>query len=341
MRTASGERRLEVLRAIVEDFIATNEPVGSKALVDRHRLGVSSATIRNDMAALEEEGLIVAPHTSAGRVPTDLGYRVFVDRLADLKPMSSAERRAIAAFLEEATDLDDVVHRAVRTLAQLTRSVAVMQYPTLSSSRVRHVEVVSLAPGRVLLVLILDTGRVEQRIVDVPGLTEQAVGDLRNTLNAALRDRLLVEAPEVVTSLPAAVDPDLRDAVTVLTGVLLDALVERRSDRVVLAGTANLSDHPLDFPAIRPVLEALEEQMVMLKLLESALTSGSVVVSIGGENRHEGLSTASVIATGYGGRPGAAFGAVGVLGPRRMDYGSAMGRVAAVARYVGQIIAEN
>ena len=113
MRTASGERRLEVLRAIVEDFIATNEPVGSKALVDRHRLGVSSATIRNDMAALEEEGLIVAPHTSAGRVPTDLGYRVFVDRLADLKPMSGAERRAIAAFLEEATDLDDVVQRGI------------------------------------------------------------------------------------------------------------------------------------------------------------------------------------------------------------------------------------
>ena len=108
---SADERRFEVLRAIVEDFIATNEPVGSKALVDRHGLGVSSATIRNDMAALEEEGLIVAPHTSAGRVPTDLGYRVFVDRLADLKPMSGAERRAIAAFLEEATDLDDVVHR--------------------------------------------------------------------------------------------------------------------------------------------------------------------------------------------------------------------------------------
>ena len=342
MRTAGGERRLEVLRAIVEDFIATNEPVGSKALVDRHRLGVSSATIRNDMAALEEEGLIVAPHTSAGRVPTDLGYRVFVDRLADLKPMSGAERRAISAFLEDATDLDDVVHRAVRTLAQLTRSVAVMQYPTLSSSRVRHVELVTLAPGRLMLVVITDTGRVEQRIVDVAGdLTDRVVGDLRTTLNGALRDRLLVEAPEIVTSLPAAVDPDLRDTVTVLTGVLLDALVERRSDRVVLAGTANLSDYTLDFPAIRPVLEALEEQMVMLKLLESALTSGSVVVSIGGENRHEGLSTASVIATGYGGRPGAASGAVGVLGPRRMDYGSTMGRVAAVARYVGQIVAEN
>ena len=142
------ERKLEVLRAIVEDFIATNEPVGSKALVDRHNLGVSPATIRNDMAALEEEGLIAQPHTSAGRVPTDAGYRLFVDRLDQLKPLSVAERRAIQTFLDEAVDLDDVLHRAVRTLAQLTRNVAVVQYPSLSRSRIRHVELVALSrPG--------------------------------------------------------------------------------------------------------------------------------------------------------------------------------------------------
>src|SRR5436190_19041299 len=122
------ERRLAVLRAIVEDYVSTQEPVGSKALVERHGLGVSPATVRNDMAALEEEGLIAQPHTSAGRIPTDAGYRVFVDRLTELKPLSIAERRAIQAFLEGATDLDDVLYRAVRTLAQLTRHVAVVQY---------------------------------------------------------------------------------------------------------------------------------------------------------------------------------------------------------------------
>src|SRR6058998_12263 len=134
------DRRLAVLRAIVEDYVATREPVGSKALVERHALGVSPATIRNDMAVLEEEGLIAQPHTSAGRVPTDAGYRLFVDRLAEVKPLSGAEKRAIAAFLDGAVDLDDVLHRAVRALAQLTRNVAVVQYPTLSSSRVRHFE---------------------------------------------------------------------------------------------------------------------------------------------------------------------------------------------------------
>src|SRR5438270_8639019 len=148
------DRKLDVLRAIVEDYVSTNEPVGSKTLVERHQLGVSPATVRNDMAALEDEGYITQPHTSAGRVPTDKGYRLFVDRLSTVKPLSPAERRAIQSFLEGAVDLDDVVRRSVRLLAQLTRQVAVVQYPTLSRASVRHIEVVQLASARLLLVLI-------------------------------------------------------------------------------------------------------------------------------------------------------------------------------------------
>src|SRR5688500_14561605 len=161
------DRRLAVLRAIVEDYVATEEPVGSKALVERHQLGVSPATVRNDMAALEDEGYITQPHTSAGRVPTDKGYRLFVDRLTTVKPMSAAEKRAISTFLDGAVDLDDVVNRSVRMLSQLTRQVAVVQYPTLSRSTVRHVEIVALSPTRLLLVLILSSGRVEQRLVEL------------------------------------------------------------------------------------------------------------------------------------------------------------------------------
>src|SRR5919205_3307463 len=174
------DRKLEVLRAIVEDYVATQEPVGSKALVERHHLGVSPATIRNDMATLEEEGYIRQPHTSAGRVPTDKGYRLFVDRLASVKPLSAAERRAIETFLGGAVDLDDVVQRTVRLLAQLTRQVALVQYPILSRSTVRHVELVALAPTRLLVVLILSTGRVEQRVVELPAeVDEESLGDLR------------------------------------------------------------------------------------------------------------------------------------------------------------------
>ena len=150
------ERRLAVLRAIVEDYVSTQEPVGSKALVERHGLGVSPATVRNDMAALEEEGLITQPHTSAGRIPTDKGYRLFVDRLTTIKPMSSAEKRAIATILDGAVDVDDVVQRSVRLLAQLTHQVALVQYPTLSRSTVRHVDLVPLTDTRLLVVVILE-----------------------------------------------------------------------------------------------------------------------------------------------------------------------------------------
>jgi heat-inducible transcriptional repressor len=333
------ERKLEVLRAIVQDFIATNEPVGSKSLSERYNLGVSPATIRNDMAALEEEGLIAQPHTSAGRVPTDAGYRLFVDRLTSIKPLSVAEKRAIHAFLDNAVDLDDVLHRAVRTLAQLTRNVAVVQYPTLSRSRVQHLEIVQLNSSRLMLVLITDTGRVEQRVVELPApVVDDVVAELRNTLNVRLRNRLLAEAPEIVTELPTAVAPELRGLVTTLATVLLEALVERHSDRILLGGTANLTEHMLDFPAIRPVLEALEEQVVLLRLLDQSVSSSQIVVSIGNENEHEGLVSTSVVASGYGAR-GAALGAVGVLGPRRMDYAHTMARVAAVARYVGELLA--
>ena len=162
------DRKLAVLRAIVEDYVSTREPVGSKALVERHSLGVSPATVRNDMAALEEEGFIAQPHTSAGRVPTDKGYRLFVDRLSTVRPLSTPERRAITTFLDGAVDVDDVVQRSVRLLAQMTQQVAIVQYPTLTRSTVRHVELIVMAPSRLLAVLITSTGRVEQRVVEMP-----------------------------------------------------------------------------------------------------------------------------------------------------------------------------
>jgi heat-inducible transcriptional repressor len=243
-------------------------------------------------------------------------------------------------FLDEAVDLDDVLHRAVRTLAQLTRNVAVVQYPSLSRSRVRHIELVQLADARLMLVLITDTGRVEQRIVELPSAVgEQSVADLRITLNSHLRDRLLSEAPEIVVGLPALVVPELRGLLTTLTTVLLESLVEPSSDRIVLGGTANLTEHALDFPAIRPVLEALEEQVVLLRLLDQSVSTSQLVVRIGNENLHEGLSTTSVVTTAYG-SGGSALGAVGVLGPRRMDYAHTMARVAAVARYMGELLGE-
>jgi heat-inducible transcriptional repressor len=334
------ERKLEVLRAIVEDFVSTREPVGSKTLVERHNLRVSPATVRNDMSALEEEGYITQPHTSAGRIPTDKGYRLFVDRIGTVKPLTPAEKRAIQSFLEGAIDLDDVLHRTVRLLAQLTRQVAVVQYPALSRSQVRHLEIVHLAAARLLLVLITDTGRVEQRVVELPdAVSDQDVADLRQLLNSALRGRPLTETPEIVVALPVNAAPALRPVVTTLVSVLLETLVERSEHRVVVGGSVNLTRSAIDFPSVLPVLEALEEQVVLLRLLEEADSPARIHVSIGVENEFEGLHSASVVASGYG-TGERALGGLGVLGPTRMDYRGTMSAVHAVARYVGRLLAQ-
>ena len=199
---SADDRRFEVLRAIVADFVATQEPIGSKSLVERHNLGVSSATVRNDMAVLEAEGYITQPHTSSGRVPTEKGYREFVDRLDDVKPLSSAERRAIQGFLESGVDLDDVLRRAVRLLAQLTRQVAVVQYPTLSTSTVRHLEVIALTPARLLMVVITDSGRVDQRIVELGDvIDDHQLSQLREMLGQALEGKKLSAASVAVADL--------------------------------------------------------------------------------------------------------------------------------------------
>jgi heat-inducible transcriptional repressor len=342
----SEERRLAVLRAIVHDYVETREPVGSRALVDRHHLGVSPATIRNDMAALEEEGLIAQPHTSAGRVPTDAGYRAFVDRLAGIKPLSGAERRAIHSLLDGAVDLDDVVDRTVRLLASLTHHVAVVQYPSLTRSTVRHIELVPIGGPRLLVVLIANTGRVEQRVIDVgrdvaDPSAEPFVGELRARLLSAVSGRRFVEAGDRMREIADAFPVEDRDAVrTVLAGVS-DALVEEREERMVLAGTANLTRFDDDFPlTIAPVLEALEEHVVLLKLIgEMSSDAGSVAVRIGSENRVEGLQAASVVSTGYG-QGQQVLAGLGVLGPTRMDYPTTMAAVRAVAAYVSRLLAD-
>jgi heat-inducible transcriptional repressor len=336
----SEDRRLAVLRAIVEDYVQTREPVGSKALVERHSLGVSPATIRNDMAALEEEGLIAQPHTSAGRIPTDKGYRLFVDRLSSVKPLSAPEKKAIATLLDGAVDLDDVVDRTVRLLAQLTHQVAVVQYPSLTRSTVRHVELVPLGAGRLLVVLITNTGRVEQRFADIGAdVPEPTLGDLRARLNAAVSGRRLTEVAALIESLPNRFSPEERGVVRHVLDALEDTLAVEREERLVLAGTANLARSGTDFAgSISPVLEALEEQVVLLKLLtEMAADTGGVGIRIGREHQHAGLTETAVVASGYGGE-GEVVARLGVLGPTRMDYPTTIAAVRAVARYVSRIL---
>ncbi|WP_068323034.1 heat-inducible transcriptional repressor HrcA [Janibacter terrae] len=341
----SQERRMAVLSAIVEDYVQTSEPVGSKALLDRHQLNVSAATVRNDMAVLEDEGLIVAPHTSAGRIPTDAGYRLFVDRLAAIRPMSKGERAAITDYLEGADDLDVVLDRTVRLLSTLTRQVAVVQYPSLTRSTVKHIELVPMAETRLMVVVIMGTGRVEQRIVPigVDYLTTagaDALASARARINAATRERRLADA---LTSLATLHEEDSQTEDALTAGVLAaleEALAEERATKVTLAGTANLARSSSDFPmTLEPVLDALEQHVVLLRLLsaEAGHDATGVSVRIGSENPVTGLQSTSLITSGYGSGD-EQVGAVGVLGPTRMDYPATMAQVRAVATYLSRIM---
>jgi len=339
----SEDRRLEVLRAIVEDYVRTREPVGSRILTERHGLRVSPATIRNDMAALEEAGYIAQPHTSAGRVPTDKGYRLFVDRLAEVRPLSAPQKRAIETFLSEAVDLDDVLTRAGRLLAQITGQVAVVQYPSLRLSGLRHLELVPLGEGRMLVVVITDTGRVEQRFLD-PGLDdgrdpldEATLAELRVRLNAAAAGKRLSELATAFARVLEMVGPELRPVVQSVADLVIETLGEESEERIVLAGTANLARAEMRFEqGLSPVLEALEEQVVLLGLLTEMAADG-VAVRIGHENRLDGLTEASVVASGYG-TDGDTVAFLGSVGPTRMDYPGTIAAVRAVARYLSRVL---
>ncbi|CAN2187145.1 Heat-inducible transcription repressor HrcA [Candidatus Nanopelagicaceae bacterium] len=242
-----SQRRLEILRAIVDEYVATQEPVGSKSIADKSSLGLSPATIRNEMAVLEDEGLITHPHTSAGRIPTDAGYRVFVDKLATVKPLSTAERRAIETFLDEANNLEQLMKRSAKLLADLTKQVAVITHPMIG----------------------------------------EALG----------------------------------------------------GEKMTISGTANLARSGEDFGrSLSPILEALEEQVVLMRLLGDA--SENVQVRIGGEQSETNLRQTSLVTVGYG-ADNSPIGALGVLGPTRMDYAGSMAAVTAVARYVGRYISES
>ncbi|CAG7596334.1 heat-inducible transcriptional repressor HrcA [Leucobacter soli] len=339
-------RGLAVLHAIVGDYVASNEPVGSKTIVDRHQFGVSAATIRNDMAQLEEEDLIVAPHTSSGRVPTDKGYRLYVDTLARIRPLTGAQRSAIERFLGESNDLDEALARTVRVLSQLTNQVAVVQYPSLKRTQVRHIDLVALGEDRVLCVLILGSGVVEQQFASLPAarVTEAWVNGLRERIAGELLghdlETAVVLATELAESIETWAQPGETELVRRVLDILLGQLQANRSERIAIAGAANLS-RPGGFSGdLHAVLEAIEEQVTLLRLLGELASDGrDVAASIGRENQRYGLEGASIIASSYE-HDGDSQSHLGVLGPLRMDYAGNIATVRAVASYLSKLLSD-
>ncbi|WP_299303996.1 heat-inducible transcriptional repressor HrcA [uncultured Brachybacterium sp.] len=329
-------RKLQILGAIVEDYVSTREPVGSKSLLERHELGVSAATVRNDMSLLEEEGLIHQPHTSAGRVPTDKGYRTFVDHVATIKPLSAPERRAIRALLEDSGDVEELLARTVRVLAQLTQQVAMVQYPARRQARIRHVELVKVADSLLLVVLITESGRVDQRTVPInAGKPTEYYTVLRDQLNRVVAGREVTDLAAPLAEFLEALTPPERPAAAEVSEALAALAATRAEGRIMMAGTANIARSAEDFARdVEPLLDVLEEQLVLLRLFtEMHASPGAVEVRIGTELQDRALHQAAVVGAGYG-----VGSHVAILGPSRMDYVTGISTVQAIARYVSRFL---
>lgn len=337
-----SQRALEVLRVIVEDYVDSREPVGSRAIVERHDFGVSAATIRNDMAMLEEANLIHAPHTSAGRVPTDLGYRRFVDNLSNVKPLTTQQVSAIHRFLDESLDLDDFFGRTVRLLSDLTNHVALVQFPTLGNEKVAHVEIVPVSATKAFSVLITTAGSIDRRVIDFESeFDESTITMLRAHIMATVAGVVLGEVDAALSRASDTVPTTLRPAFDVVRRTLKAQVDSHRTDKLFVAGTPKLVRADNDFSrSVAPVLDAIEEQVTLLRLFAEMRTANDDSGVRIGREMSDNLSDAAIVSRAYS-ATGGDSARVAILGPTRMNYPLNMAAVEAVARYLSHVLGED
>jgi heat-inducible transcriptional repressor len=338
---ALNERKAAILRAIVSHYVRSGEPVGSKTVVETARLDVSAATVRNEMGALEDAGYVYQPHTSAGRVPTDAGYRYFVDAWGTGVRLPVTDVRRIRTFFGEPRwELEDSLRRTAALLSSLTDHAALVFAPSLDRSLVRHVELVRLAGDRAMIILVTDTGRVENHVALIP----ESLDDVQLDHAAEMLNRMVVDTPleGAAARIAGSLDRfplELRDAVATVSNALRDDLSQHESERIFLEGTSNIVDEAkfADLETVRQVIGALEHRRRLLEILADALVSDDVAVWIGSEIPLQEMQYCSVISASYRAE-GPALGSVAVIGPTRMDYRRTIAAVHEVSSALGRML---
>ena len=336
------DRRALILRAIVSHYVGTGEPVGSKVLVERYRLGVSPATVRNEMAALEDAGYIYQPHTSAGRVPTDAGYRYFVDEMPEGARLPAAEAHRIRQFfVEPRWELEEALRQTAALLSSLTNHAAVVFAPALDRSLIRHVELIALPGGRAMLIAVTDTGRVENHVVMLPDdCGEDALVAASEGLNNVLTGVALEDAAATVRARVGDFAPDVGPVLRLAADAFDAPADEKAHERFFLEGTSNIVDEAkfADLESARKVISALEHRRLLLEVLADAFSLGSVSVRIGAENPASEMRLCSVVTAPYG-TDESTLGSLGIVGPTRMDYRRTIAAVHEVSSQLGQMLA--
>jgi heat-inducible transcriptional repressor len=339
-----NERSREILRHIVDAYMESGEPVGSRTISRRLAMSLSPATIRNVMADLEEAGLLYAPHTSAGRLPTERGLSLFVSGLLELGGLSKEEREKIDGKCAAAgRSLADVLEDATTMLSGLSRCAGLVVAPK-TERRLKHIEFVHLGPGRALVVMVTEDGLVENRIIDVPiGLPPASLIEATNYMSARLVGRTLNEARFGVL---AELDQH-RAELDALTSKVVEAGLatwagEKKGGALIIRGQANLLDEVTalsDLERIRALFAALETKEAMVRLLEAADLAQGVQIFIGAQNELFGLAGCSVIIAPYRNSREQIVGAVGVIGPTRINYARIIPMVDYTAQVIGRILA--
>lgn len=316
------DRRQRILRALIEEYVACALPVGSRTLTERYCLGVSSATVRNDLSALEDAGFIVQPHTSAGRIPTDAGYRAFVDELlASGAVAEEGPYRDVAAQLRAtAGELDGLMERTSEALARLTDCLSIVSAPSVLASHIRQLSLISLASRQALIVVVTEDGQVVNRTVT---FAEEVAPDELASVQSLINKVFAGRAPnEVRERLDAAAIEELRAPLArLIVDEVLACLEEGGLAHTYRLGLSALMRKPefSDASSLAPVMEALEDDSTLLHVLDDApCEDDSLLVRIGRENGTDELQRVSVVAAKYG--RGEAEGFVCVVGPTRMDY---------------------
>jgi heat-inducible transcriptional repressor len=329
------ERKAAILKAVIEEYVETGQPVGSNRVARAAALAVSSATVRNEMAVLEREGYVTHPHTSAGRMPTDKGYRFFVDHLARLKELQPGARQAVSEFFATAHHaLEDMLQETSLLLSRITDHAAVVVGPQADSARVRSVQIVRLHENSLLVVAVLSSGRVERQFIELGAEVDDArISAATAVLDVQLRGASFSDLPNLLPTADPYADR--------LAGQARDALaaraVEAVSEPVFVGGASRIAADLEAFSAgetVARLLEVLEHQYVVVSLVRDLIDQG-VTVRIGAENQLEDLRECSVVLARYN-IEGQAVGTVGVLGPTRMNYPQTMAAVAAVSRRLGR-----
>ena len=344
-----GERPREVFRHLVDAFLNTGEPVGSRTLSQRLPMSLSPASIRNVMADLETMGLLYAPHTSAGRAPTEKGLRLFVDGLLEIGELAPGERASIEARItEQNRGIEDVLTQATLMLSGLSRCAGLV-VAAKQDSALKHVEFMSVAPGKALVVIVGEDGSVENRLIDTPlGLPASAMAEATNYLNARLRGRTLYDArAEIAAELEnERAELDTLTAKVVAEGLatIAPAAGARMSDEKVLIvrGASHLLDTveaQADIERVRTLFDDIDRKNDLIRLMELAKEGDGVRIFIGSENRLFSLSGSSIVAAPYANAQGKVVGVIGVLGPTRLNYARIIPIVDYTAKVVGRLLA--